>query len=48
MTAGVSWAEGNRLPAVEGTELTDPGADMLPVVLQMAAEAEAAELELEA
>jgi hypothetical protein len=41
MTKGPTWAQTHQLPAAEGAELTDPGADQLPVILQLAAEAEA-------
>jgi hypothetical protein len=43
--AELTAPEGAELTDPEGAELTDPGADQLPVVLQLAKEAEA---ELEA
>jgi hypothetical protein len=45
MTTQPTWTDRHRLTAPEGAELTDPAADQLPVVLQLAKEAEA---ELEA
>jgi hypothetical protein len=39
MTKGPTGAQIRQLPAAEGAELTDPGADQLPVILQLAAEA---------
>jgi hypothetical protein len=47
MTTQPTWAEQHKLTAPENAELTDPGADQLPVVLELAREAEAArELEI--
>jgi hypothetical protein len=45
MTTQPTRAQQHKLAAPETAELTDPGADQLPVVLQLAKEAEA---ELEA